>query len=225
MNPTPPQNETILIRRAVNLSGKTLGAIAAQHGTQCPPDLKRHKGWVGQLIEWILGASAGSRAEPDFPQLGIELKTIPVDETGKPRESTYVCVAPLDGSMATRWEESWVCRKLAKVLWIPIITDPETPLADRRIAAPKLWCPNTREAHLLQSDWEGLAELIATGSIWQMDAFKGEVLQLRPKGANKNDLVWAIDEEGQWVQTVPRGFYLRPSFTRTLLATQFPTEP
>ena len=74
MKPTPPQNETILIRRAISLSGKTLGEIAAQHGRRCPPDLKRHKGWVGQLIEWVLGASAGSRAEPDFPQLGIELK-------------------------------------------------------------------------------------------------------------------------------------------------------
>lgn len=217
----PPQNETVLIRRAFALSGKTLGEIASEQGTQCPPDLKRHKGWVGQLLEWVLGASAGSKAEPDFPQLGIELKTIPVDASGKPRESTYVCVAPLDGSMARHWEDSWVCRKLSKVLWIPILTTPDTPLSERRVAAPKLWSPDPKEAQQLQTDWEGLSELIASGSIWQMDAFKGDVLQLRPKGANKKDLVWAIDEEGNWVQTVPRGFYLRPSFTRSLLASHF----
>jgi len=225
MEQLPPQNETVLIRRAFGLSGKTLGEIAANQGTHCPPDLKRHKGWVGQLLEWVLGASAGSKAEPDFPHLGIELKTIPVDGSGKPRESTYVCVAPLDGSMATQWHESWVCRKLSKVLWIPIVSDANTPLSERRIAPPKLWTPTPKQAHQLQTDWEGLFELIASGSIWQMDAFKGDVLQLRPKGANKNDLVWAIDEEGNWVQTVPRGFYLRPSFTREIIASQFTDPP
>lgn len=216
--PSPlPQTESELLHRANRLTWRTLGEVAADQGTRCPTDLRRHKGWVGQLLEDILGAQAGSQAKPDFPHLGIEMKTIPVNPSGKPKESTYVCVAPLDGSIARTWETSWVCHKLAAVLWIPIIVSPEDTVADRRVGPPLLWRPSPEQAQQLQSDWEGLTELIAMGSIWQMDAFKGDVLQLRPKAASKSDLVWAIDEEGQWVQTVPRGFYLRTRFTKSFI--------
>lgn len=50
------------------------------------------------LLELYLGAMAGSKPEQDFPELGIELKTIPVDAAGKPLETTFVCVAPLTGN-------------------------------------------------------------------------------------------------------------------------------
>ena len=63
-----------------------------------PPDLRRDKGWVGMLLEYWLGADAGSKAEQDFAHLGVELKTIPVDESGVPLETTFVCVAPLTGN-------------------------------------------------------------------------------------------------------------------------------
>ena len=213
----PPQTETELTARAQELGGQTLGDIAQSLGTRCPETLKRHKGWVGQLLEAVLGANAGSKALPDFPHLGIEMKTIPISPTGRPKESTYVCVAPLDGSLAKQWEDSWVCRKLSAVLWVPIVVEPDQPISRRRVLTPYLWRPDTTQSAQLRADWEGLAELIGMGAIWQMDAFKGDVLQLRPKAANKKDLVWAIDEEGEWVQTVPRGFYLRTRFTGAIL--------
>ena len=56
-----------------------------------PANLQRHKGWPGMLIEKWLGASAGSKPQQDFPELGIELKTIPIDANFSPLETTYVC--------------------------------------------------------------------------------------------------------------------------------------
>lgn len=55
------------------------------------------------LLELYLGAMAGSKPEQDFPELGIELKTIPVDAAGKPLETTFVCVAPLTGNSGVTW--------------------------------------------------------------------------------------------------------------------------
>ena len=95
--PEPPETEDALLARATSLSGRTLSEVAKPYGWRVPKDFRRHKGWAGQLIELALGASAGSKAEPDFPHLGIELKTIPVSEVGQPYESTFVCTAPLDG--------------------------------------------------------------------------------------------------------------------------------
>lgn len=217
MAPSPPRTLEELNERVRALHWRTLGEIAVTHRLQLPENLRRHKGWVGQALEHLLGATAGSKAQPDFPHLGVEMKTIPVRPDGRPYESTYVCVAPLDGSMANRWEDSWVRHKLNHVLWVPIVYEAKTPLAQRRLGPSLLWEPTPAQSQALQEDWEGLSELIRLGEFWQMDAFKGKFLQLRPKAANKNDLVWAIDEEGGWIQTNPRGFYLRVLFTKSFI--------
>ncbi|HBV39369.1 MAG TPA: DNA mismatch repair protein MutH, partial [Erwinia sp.] len=91
----PPENETALLERARQLAGFTLGELALRAGLTIPPDLRRDKGWVGMLLERYLGASAGSKPEQDFAEIGVELKTIPIDAQGRPLETTFVCVAPL----------------------------------------------------------------------------------------------------------------------------------
>ena len=93
----------------------------------------RAKGIAGQILEKALGATAGSRAEPDFVALGIELKTIPLDATGKPKESTFVCSISLSAMADTEWEQSTVLKKLSKVLFVPVEAASETPLRDRRV--------------------------------------------------------------------------------------------
>ncbi len=92
----PPRDRPELLLRASALAGRTLDAIA--EGMRAPKvgGGLHEKGTVGQLLERALGATGGSRAEPDFPAIGVELKTVPVDETGRPRESTYVCTLPLE---------------------------------------------------------------------------------------------------------------------------------
>ena len=115
------------------------------------------------------------------------------------------------------WEACWLNQKLSRVLWIPIIGGAATSVGDRIIGAPLLWSPSAEEQAQLRADWEELTDLISQGDLWQIEGGRGEVLQLRPKGANSRDMVWAMDDEGSWVQENPRGFYLRPSFTRALL--------
>ena len=217
----PPATEGELSERANALAGRSLAWVADQRGIEVPANLKRDKGWIGQLLESVLGATAGSRAQPDFPGLGIEMKTLPVSPLGAPRQSTYVCTAPLNSSVGTVWKESWVCRKLARVLWIPIVGNSDTPVGERIVGGPLFWSPDAEEAAALQTDWEELTELIERGEVWQIDAKRGQYLQLRPKGANSEALVWTLDEEGEWVRDMPRGFYLRARFTAQMLKKHF----
>ena len=217
MNVSPPESEAVLLARAEALAGRSLAWLAGQHRVPVPDDLQRDKGWIGNLVEAALGATAGSRAEPDFPHLGVELKTLPVNARGRPRESTYVCTAPLDGSLAHSWEESWVCHKLSRVLWVPIVGTSEVAVGDRIIGASVLWSPSEAEAALLRADWESLTEAIGLGETWQLEGRKGVALQLRPKAAHAREMTWVLDDEGEWAQVNPRGFYLRPSFTRSVL--------
>lgn len=213
----PPDTEQELLDRCHQLAGRTLAEVAADRRVAVPRDLRRDKGWIGQLVESVLGATAQSRAEPDFPELGVELKTLPVSATGRPLQSTYVCTAPLDASVGHSWEHAWVRKKLSKVLWMPIVGKADVPVGNRVVGSPLLWVPTAEEDALLRADWEELTALILAGELWQLDATRGEWLQIRPKGASGRELVWTLDEQAEWIRDTPRGFYLRARFTKRLL--------
>jgi len=217
----PPVDVADLMHRAQQLAGLTLGELAGLLGLTLPTDLKRDKGMIGQMLEQALGASSGSKAEPDFPHLGIELKTLPIDSLGKPLESTYVCVAPLTDVALQSWQDSWVCRKLQQVLWVPIWAERNLPITERVIGSAFLWRPDPAQQQLLQQDWEELMELIVLGGIDQIRGAHGKALQLRPKAANSRALTAAIGSGGQPIQTLPRGFYLKANFTAEILHQQF----
>lgn len=205
------------MQRATALAGRQLAEIAGELGLTVPQNLLRHKGWVGQLLERALGADAESLPEPDFRAIGVEMKTLPIDRNGKPRESTYVCTVPLDASLEAHWKESWVCRKLSRVLWLPIEAEPDLPLSQRRIGMPLLWSPDTGETQALQQDWEELGDMIRMGELELITARMGNVLQIRPKAANSRVHCQSIGTDGETIITHPRGYYLRPAFTHAIL--------
>ncbi|PMH10838.1 DNA mismatch repair endonuclease MutH [Vibrio splendidus] len=216
-----PQTQQELLDRAYAIAGMTFKELADEAEMVMPNDLKRDKGWVGQLLEWHLGAPAGSKPEQDFTKLGIELKSIPISYSGKPLETTFVCVAPLMGVQGITWETSHVRNKLSKVLWIPVEGEREIPLAERHVGSPLLWAPSQAEDELLKRDWEELMELIVLGDVEQITARHGEALHLRPKAANSRVLTEAYGASGKPIKTKPRGFYLRTQFTHKLLTTHY----
>ncbi|MDF0533754.1 DNA mismatch repair endonuclease MutH [Shewanella sp. A32] len=223
MNPliSPPESIDVLLQRAEALAGLSLGQLAQSFGIQPPTNLRRDKGWPGQLLEIALGANAGSKPQQDFLHLGVELKSIPVDQNGMPMETTYVCVAPLMEITGLRWEQSLVYHKLQQVLWIPIQGERTLTPATRRIGMPILWRPDNEQLRQLQQDWEEIMELISLGKVSTITARHGEVLQLRPKAANSRALTASIAEDGSIQMTNPRGFYLKTSFTRQILRQYF----
>lgn len=211
------QTEQQLLAHAQSIAGMTFGELAQQLQIPVPPNLKRDKGWVGILIEMALGASAGSKAEQDFAHLGIELKTIPINAQGFPLETTFVSLAPLIQNSGVNWQNSHVKHKLSKVLWIPIEGERQIPLAERHIGAPILWQPSPQQEARLRQDWEELMDYIVLGKLDQITARLGDVLQLRPKGANSKALTKGIGKNGEIIDTLPLGFYLRKAFTHEIL--------
>jgi len=212
-----PSSEKELLERAQKLAGLTLGEIAKNADISIPKDLKRNKGWIGLLFEHVLGASAGSRPEPDFPHLGIELKSLPINEQARPLETTFVSVAPLTGLTGITWQNCYVRKKLAKVLWVPVISPKNVPLAERLVGSPFLWSPNHEEEYLLAQDWQELTDMIVLGDVENIQGKHGQVMQLRPKAANSKVKTQAFDKNGKPFLTLPRGFYLKINFTQALL--------
>jgi DNA mismatch repair protein MutH len=201
-----------LHRRAHALTNRTLDDVARSMMTTAPTVGVHTKGKVGALIEAALGATGGSRKEHDFPELGVELKTVPVDASRKPRESTYVCRIALADAERAEWETSWVRRKLSHVLFVPIHNDV--------ILAPVFFRPSAEEDRALRFDFDALMGAIGAGHIEDITAHEGEILQIRPKARDGSVRTTTYDRDGELVSTIPRGFYLRARFVGGVLASR-----
>jgi len=215
---TAPATEQELAARVKSIAGRTVESLARSFNLAVPPDQGGHKGWVGELAERCLGATASSLAEPDFQRIGIELKTIPINRHGKPKESTYVCTLSLSDTAGLKWETCTVRKKLSRVLWLPIESDSSIPLAKRRFGSGFFWSPDSRQESILRNDWEEIMELVGTGELDRVSSSMGQYLQIRPKAANAASAGRSYSAEGTVMATLPRGFYLRSSFTGSILA-------
>ncbi len=212
-----PRTVKELLNRASALYGKTIGEVAISLNLSVPIDQTKNKGFVGEMIELCLGASAKNLPLPDFKKLGIELKTIPIGENQSPTESTHVCSAVLKPSTRELWTNSRVFKKLKKVLWVPIQSDKTIKLENRIIGGGFLWSPSPEQEIVLRHDWEEHMELIALGKFSELNGERGEYLQIRPKARNSNATASATSESGEQGWALPRGFYLRASFTSQII--------
>jgi DNA mismatch repair protein MutH len=217
MTQPPPRDAAELGRRACQLAGRTIAEIASSVGLPVPKSGTHGKGRLGNLVEKLLGASAGNSAAPDFPHLGIELKTIPVDVSGWPLESTFVCTISLADADTEYWEASVVRAKLSHVLWLPIVTDRLRPAAERRVGSPLFWKPTAEQQAILRADFDEAMGLIGKGGIEGLTARAGRWLQVRPKAKTGRSRTWSFGPDDEPIPTVPRGFYLRARFTGALL--------
>ncbi|MFO0640493.1 MAG: MutH/Sau3AI family endonuclease [Polyangiaceae bacterium] len=214
--PAPPRTEPELLRRARALAGHDLGAIARAVGTRIDASPVRTKGSWGALLERALGATAGSRSEPDFAHLGVELKTVPMRASGRAIESTYVCVLDLLDAENARWETSWARRKLARVLFVPILAE-DPDWTKRRVGLPVLFSPTPAQDAALGADFDEIMGAFGAGRIEEVTAHWGRYLQVRPKARNGEKTVRATTPDGDEIRTVKKGFYLRARFVEAIL--------
>ncbi|MDB4943893.1 MAG: mismatch repair endonuclease MutH [Labilithrix sp.] len=220
LEPTGPDVERAieaLLERARSLVGRSVGEIAAALGVSSQGEAVRTKGTPGAILELALGATGGSTKVHDFPELGVELKTIPVDRRGVPVESTYVCTLSLADAETQEWEDSWVRAKLRRVLFVPLVAGDGEPWPERRVAVPVLWRPTPAQEAVLRGDFDDVVGLIGVGRIEELTAHRGVWMQVRPKAAHGRVRTVAFGADGEAIATVPRGFYLRTRCTGAIL--------
>lgn len=214
---TPPESFEALIERLNRITGLSISEIAADLNVNLPISTTRGKGFTGELLEVVLGASAKNQSIPDFPELGLELKTLPIDQNFKPLESTFVCHAPLMNVRDLRFENSPLYAKIKRVLFILIDGTKGLEYSEKYIRGYFFYTPTENDLLTLKKDFDELYELIKTGEVESITARIGHIVQLRPKGADGTALTQAIGKDGQIIMTRPRGFYIRRSFTQELI--------
>lgn len=205
--------------RAVSLAGHTIADVAHAVGYRLPRSLHTNKGFIGQVAELVLGATAGTDPEPDFQALGVELKTLPIREDGRPLESTYVCQARMSGVESTELADSHVMAKLRQVLFLPILA--ADTLSERRFAMPLLWSPNDDELAILRADFSAIQARVRMGEADDVTGREGVALHLRPKAMSSLERTVGISGDGWAVPVRPKAWYLRASFTERIVKNHF----
>jgi DNA mismatch repair protein MutH len=217
VEPAPPRSIDELLARARALSGRTVASIADELCLSTEGEAVRTKGRPGEILERALGATGGPTKVVDFPDLGVELKTVPIDERGRPIETTYVCKITLGDADTQEWETSWVRAKLARVLFVPLLAPEGRPWPERIVGESVMWSPTPEEEIVLRADFDDAMGLIGVGRIEELTAHLGQWLQVRPKGRDGTKSGLAYGSENEAIATVPRGFYLRTTFTDRIL--------
>ncbi len=211
-----------LMAHARALVGVDLAELADQMGLPVPLHAagpERTKGWSGQIIERELGVETKGTSGPDFANLGIELKTVPVDEAGKPHESTAVCQIDPVAIAGESWETSTARKKLARVLFVALLVPAEArSVGERRVSAVRLWSPSPEQERTLRADFDlFVREYFRRGRSDAITGHLGVALQVRPKGKDAADRRDGYDETGAATRVGKCGFYLRPAFVAAIL--------
>lgn len=209
----PPRNLEELRRRAADLAGREVRQLVEAFVSDAVIPSVRTKGKLGQLVERALGASGGSAQAPDFPELGVELKTLPLDARGRPRESTFVSSFSLADAEHASWETSPVYHKLRHVLFVPVRTEDREP----RFAAPVFFQPTEAQDAIMRADFDDIIGMVAIGQVEDLSAHLGRWLQARPKAAHSRIRTRAYGSDGP-LYALPRGFYLRARVTAAILS-------
>jgi DNA mismatch repair protein MutH len=214
--PAPVSRRALEVRAAA-LAGHTVAELAAALNAAVPANSRHAKGFVGQLVEHALGADPQARERPDFPDLGVELKTIPTDADGRPVASTFVCSIAMADADRAEWASSIVRHRLACVLFVPVLARPGEPIGERKLGTARLWTPSAAVIAGLRADWEDLIGAIGAGRGGSLTAREGRWLQVRPKAAHAGVRTLGPSSDGV-ARMLPLGFYLRPTFTRQIFA-------
>lgn len=125
-----------------------------------------------------------------------------------------MCTVSLHDADRAEWGAAWVRAKLARVLWVPVQSQSD---GARIIGESRLWSPSPEQDRVLAQDFEEILGRVGAGQIDAMTARVGRWLQLRPKAAHSRVRTASLGAEGEGVGTVPRGFYLRATFTGAIL--------
>ena len=212
-----PKTRADLIKRLDLIMGRSLSELAFLSGVDSPYNNRAGKGFAGQLTEIFLGADAGTLSEPDFTNLGIELKTLPVGFDLMPAQSTFLCMADLNPERFIPFEQSHLYHKLRHMLFVILLAPKGAKITERRILGYFFFKPDNQTLKLFEQDYNEFNELILNASAREIDGSAGNVIQMRPKAAASSEYIKVRDVSGNFTTTYPRAYYLRPWFTKKLM--------
>jgi len=189
--------------------GRTLGELHYNLYKSYPKTLT--KGWAGRLIEDLLGVTNYNTAAPDLPDIGLEIKTLPLSPLLKVKEHTFISSISLPFLEGT-FPRSRLHHKIQAILWVPIIRTQIKMSINDYIGKAFVVQIDRTTFECLEQDWNSLTALLRQEEYSLISSHLGDILHIRPKAQNAAHRVHIA---GQSIN--PMGFYFRKTYTQELI--------
>lgn len=205
-----------LLNRAEELKGKFISELKLQLDVN-------DKGAIGKIIEENgFGIKNNSEAKPDFQDLGIELKVVPLKESSKGelsvKERTKVCLINYHQIIESTWETSHAKEKLNHVLFVFYQYNKENKLASKIKDYYLFELRNQLDEPIIQSDWYRTKKLVQDGKAHQLSESQNKILAASRSGAGGIELSKQPTQPNALIQlnAPQRSFSLKPSYTNVI---------
>lgn len=211
---------TPLFNIIAHTKGKTIGQLKEELfiGEKC----KMKKGAAGLIVENILGIKNNNRDEPDIPQIGCEIKILPLqknrDGTIKAKEPTAIQMINYCEVAKETWETAKLRSKINLTFWVVYLAkeNGKSKAQDEYVIVDYfLDHPSDVQNGIFKTDWEEIQSYIVRGDADKLSCSMGTYIEPKTKGANNEDNTYAPDGKGGLTRVRRRAFYYKKNYTNT----------
>lgn len=212
-------NVESILRHARQLQGHTLREYL--DGVQLPTTRETRAGNRGQLgneIEkYFFGYEPNSNPEPDFPDVGLELKVTPLKRLAKgvltTKERLVLSQINFHDIVSETWDENSLLKKLHFLLLMFYVAEKDVASLDLLFELVSTWSPSDKDMQIIRQDWETIVAKVRAGNAHELS--EGDTLYLGacPKAA---DSTVRRSQPKSNIPAKPRAFALKSSYMRAI---------
>lgn len=197
--------------------GKTIGELKDElHITH---NIKQ-KGTAGLVVENILGVKNNSRPDADIPEIGCEIKILPlqINKNGqiKAKEPTAIQVINYMEVAKETWDTARIRSKINITFWVVYLAKKagySLVQDDYVIVDCFLDHPCDSKVEIFKKDWTDIQDYIIRGDADKLSCSMGIYIEPKTKGRDSQDKTDAPDGNGAVIKVRRRGFYFKKRYT------------
>lgn len=201
--------------------GKTIGQLKAELGIERD---KMVKGASGLIVENLLGIRNNNRDEADIPEIGCEIKILPLQRNRngdiKAKEPTAIQMINYMEVSQETWETAKLRNKINLTFWVAYLAKKDGVALNQNdyvIVDYFLDHPTDVQNGVFRQDWEEIRRYIVEGRADRLSCSMGVYLEPKTKGANNRDKTQAPDGRGGTLMARRRAFYYKKHYTNTAI--------
>lgn len=213
-----------LLRIYTEIQGIPFRELAETLGYDIAKDPKSMKSAAGDIAELVAGKKPDALPQADLSEFDLEVKTVPLDLRGYPRENTKITALNYTKLLKEKWEISHVYEKVRVVLFVPIVKEDTKRPEAWYVRSPFIWMPSRDQLAVIRKDWEKIKKMVRGGE--QLTATVGEYLiaNTSGQGKGKDDRTYELPD-GRTIAVKTRAFFLRKTFVAEILEANIQFRP
>jgi DNA mismatch repair protein MutH len=176
------------------------------------------KGKFGEFLEkYYFGIENNNKSEPDFKEVGIELKSTPLKrlKNGKysPKERLVLNIINYDNITDETWETSHFLSKNEKLLLIFYLYENDKNFLDYLIKYVSSWELKGGDKEIIKQDWEKIINKIRDGKAHELSEGDTFYLGACRKGHKEKPRKYGVNN----IPAKQRAFSFKPKFMKSII--------